>query len=143
MYNFMLDACCSVCVVQVRPFCWKNLECRSFQVFPTRDMVAAGMMHAEHGRCGHDVFFFPSVSQFSTKITFPPDLPFFFPSPDPPLFFPISVYIALTKSPTYPSTLGTHTLNAAAYFMTYPKFLMLCGKKESGSGGNAPFMGKK
>ena len=35
--------------------------------------------------------------------------------------FPISVTTALTKTLTYPSALGGHTLNAAARFMTYPK----------------------
>ena len=43
-------------------------------------------------------FFPPTVSLFfPTKITF---------SPDPPLFFPISVITALTKTLTCPSTLG-------------------------------------
>ena len=41
--------------------------------------------------------------------------------PDPPLFFPISVTTALTKTLTYPSILGGHTLNAVARFMSYPK----------------------
>ena len=42
-------------------------------------------------------------------------------SSDPPLFFTISVTTALTKTLTYPCTLGGHTLKAAARFMTYPK----------------------
>ena len=40
---------------------------------------------------------------------------------DTPLFILGSVNTALTKPLTEPSTLGGHTLNAAAHFMTYPK----------------------
>ena len=58
-------------------------------------------------------FILPTIFQFfPTKIIF---------SPDPPLFFPISVTTALTKTLNYPSTLRGHTLNAAERFMTYPK----------------------
>ena len=59
--------------------------------------------------------------------TFPPPQFFTFPphfstfSLETPLFFPISVTAALTKNLTYLNTLGRHTLNAAARFMTYPK----------------------
>ena len=55
--------------------------------------------------------FFPQrFLLFSCKNHFPPRL-----------FFPISGNAALTKTLTSPSTLGGHTLNAAARFMTYPK----------------------
>ena len=64
------------------------------------------------------IHFSPTIFHFfTTKITFAPD-PFFTP--------PISVTSALTKTLTYPSTLGGHTRNAAvpspARFMTYLDF---------------------
>ena len=43
-------------------------------------------------------------------------------SPRLPPFVPISVNTSLRNTLIYPSTLGGHTLNAAARFMTYPKF---------------------
>ena len=56
--------------------------------------------------CPYDTFF--SSHRF---ILFPTDFD----------FFPISATSALTKPLTYPSTLGRHTLHAAAHLMTYPK----------------------
>ena len=43
--------------------------------------------------------------------------------------FPISVTTALTKTLTYPSALGGHTLNAAARFMKYPALKCHVGKQ--------------
>ena len=74
---------------------------------------------------------------FSQPSSLFPDKILFFPRTH--LFFPISVNTALTKTPTYPSTVGEHTINAAARFITYPKLW----KKERGSGENAPFVVKK
>ena len=94
---------------------------------------------------GWYIFFPHSFSLFPNKITF---------SPDPPFFSPNSV-TAMTKTLTYPGTLGRHTLNAAVWFMMYPKLWnfmwkkregtwekrALCGEKEKTLGGKYIFLG--
>ena len=61
----------------------------------------------------HDTFLSPhSFSLFPTNFTF---------SPDPPLFFPISVNDALTKTPTYPSTRGGAYSQCRGAFHDDPK----------------------
>ena len=88
---------------------------------------------------------------------FSPAFVFFFPSnhffPRPPLSFPISVTAALTKTLTYPSTLGGHTLNARGVSWRTPTFEMSYGclgpgglrgvPGAWGSEKNAPFVGKE
>ena len=75
--------------------------------------------------------------------TFPDKITF---SPDSPVFSPISVTTALTKTVTHPSTLGGNTLNSVEHFMTYPKVMwgkrdriwgkwVFCGEKVKNTGG--------
>ena len=66
------------------------------------------------------ILFNAMMHLFSSIDTFSPQRGLLF-FPDLPVFVPISVNTALTKTLTYPSTEGEHTLNAAARFMTYPK----------------------
>ena len=102
-------------------FCPDHLHAATFLSLPAWSAPA----RAEGCRFQHHTFFSPAFFTFS--------------QPKYPLFFPISINKALTKTLTYANTLREHTLNAAARFMNYPKLWnVVCGKRK-GVGGKCAF----